>query len=258
MNKLDDIIILTPGERLKAVRKKLGLRQRDLAGKNLSENYISMFENDKRRINIINATYLSHRINEAAEEKGLDFRVAANYFIKSEKDIVKDKCSEWLSQCRNPGNDGYYDIYSNIYKSIFLSNKYNLSDILADSYFLKGNYLYTNGLYRCAIIHFSQGLLYYIKNGEIEKEGNCYFNMAKVYYKMENYDLAIGYFNLAGSTKKIDEEKIKYYKALSFYKLKQYSLAKSNIDNILFKNGRVLELENNITKKLTRNEKNEM
>lgn len=116
----------------------------------------------------------------------------------------------------------------------------------ADSYFLKGCYLYNNKLYSCAIIHFSQSLFYYTKSGEIEREGNCYFNMAKVYYKMEYYDLAISYFNLAGVTENIDREEISHYKALSFYKLKQYRLAKSNIDNI------------NIIKKLTKDEKKTM
>lgn len=128
----------------------------------------------------------------------------------------------------------------------------------ADSYFLKGCYLYNNKLYSCAIIHFSQSLFYYTKNGEIEREGNCYFNMAKVYYKMEYYDLAISYFNLAGATKKIDKEEISYYKALSFYKLKEYRLAKSTLDNILLRDGKTLELENSISKKLTKDEKKTM
>ena len=43
------IEILTPGQRLKALRKQFGLKQEDLESKNLSKNYISMFENDKRR-----------------------------------------------------------------------------------------------------------------------------------------------------------------------------------------------------------------
>ena len=59
VNRLEKIEILTPGQRLREIRRKLGVRQEDLAGKNLSKNYISMFENDKRRISIINATYLS-------------------------------------------------------------------------------------------------------------------------------------------------------------------------------------------------------
>lgn len=258
VNRLEKIEILTPGQRLREIRRKLGVRQEDLAGKNLSKNYISMFENDKRRISIINATYLSQNINEIAKEKGLDFRVASNYFIKSEIDIVKDKCLEWLEQCKKSEVNDNYRVYSNIYGAIFLAEKYELLDILADSYFLKGCYLYNNKLYSCAIIHFSQSLFYYTKNGEIEREGNCYLNMAKVYYKMEYYDLAISYFNLAGATKKIDKEEISYYKALSFYKLKEYRLAKSTIDNILLRDGKTLELENSISKKLTKDEKKTM
>lgn len=255
MDRLEEIEILTPGQRLKEVRKELGIRQKDLAGTRLSKNYISMFENDKRRINIINATYLSQRINEIAKSKGLNLRIPANYFVKSEKDIVRDKSLELLVKCEDLTGNNRYDIYFNIYKVILLSNKYELLDILADSYFLKGHYLYRDKLYSCSIVHFSQSLFYYTKNGEIEKEGNCYFDMAKIYYKMEIYDIAIAYFNLAGSTKEVDIEKINYNKALTFYKLGQYKLAKNCVDNILLKDGRTLKLENNINENIKKNDK---
>jgi len=78
---MKDFKILNPGQRLKDIRRTLKLRQEELAGEKFSKNYISMFENNKRTINAINATYLSDRINELAKEKGINISITSSYFL---------------------------------------------------------------------------------------------------------------------------------------------------------------------------------
>ena len=96
--KVKELTILEPGQRLKEARKKLGLKQDDLAGENMSKNYISMFENGKRRISIINAAYFADILNNKAEEKGIKLNVTASYFVKNEKDIAREKCIDWIDK----------------------------------------------------------------------------------------------------------------------------------------------------------------
>lgn len=71
--------------------------------------------------------------------------------------------------------------------------------------------------------------------------------MGKAYFMDLNYRMSIVYYNLAGLIEKDDN--LLFYKALSYYKLGQFQIAKSVIDNIMFKDGRVLkliyEIENN-------------
>lgn len=241
---MKDLKILAPGQRLRKVRRDLGLRQEDLAGKSISKNYISMFENGKRRISIINATYFADILNHIAEEKGIDLNIAASYFIKSEKDIAREKCIDWLDKISNNKEIGKTELYKKLYKIMYLSYEHAIDDIFAKTLEIKGNYLYRTGLYTCAIAHYSTCLLYYSKLENNEALNNIYLAMGNTYFMVENYSMAITYYNLV----KLDNEKedILYYKGLSYYKLGQYGIAQGILQRIMFKDERVLELESSI------------
>lgn len=244
---MDEFTILEPGQRLKNIREKLGLTQEDLTGKNMSKNYISMFENGKRPISIINATYLADTLNKRAREKDIELNLTASYFVKNEKDLARDKCLNWLDNIKNQNKNNKTKDYRELYKIIYLSNKYELEDILAVALEKKGNLLYRDGLYSCAITHFSKSLSYYCKIEDKKKMKNIYISMGKAYFMDLNYRMSIVYYNLAGLIEKDDN--LLFYKALSYYKLGQFQIAKSVIDNIMFKDERVLkliyEIENN-------------
>ncbi len=243
---MKELTILEPGQRLREIRKKLGLKQEDLAGENMSKNYISMFENGKRRINIINASYFADIINNKAYEKGIALNVTASYFVKNEKDLAREKCIDWMDKILDKKENNKTEVYKDLYKIIYLSNKYKLEDILAKALELKGKQLYRNGLYSCAITHFSKSLSYYTK--ELDDVGieNSYLAIGKTHFMDGNYRMAIAYYNLASLIE--NEDFILYYKALSYYKLGEYEIAKGIIDKIMFKDERVIELENYIYK----------
>lgn len=246
---MDDLEVLSPGERLRSVRKELGLRQDDLSGKNLSKNYISMIENDKRRINIITASQLSERINKIAKKKGKDIDIQASYFIKNESDIAKDKCTKWLEDVEYLKNTNINEAFLSLYKVIYLSQKYDLNDMLAKAYCLKGACLHRNQLYECAIAHYTKGLVYFVKEDDLEEIREVYLNIANTCYMKKDYNEAINFYNLSGSLEN-NEENILYYKALCYYKLGEYKIAKSIIDSIVFKDNRCLKLQHNIKEKI--------
>lgn len=241
---MEEFTILEPGQRLRNIRKKLGLTQEDLVGKNMSKNYISMFENGKRRISIINATYLAEVLNNRAKEVGIDLNLTASYFVKNEKDIAREKCLEWLNNISKQRENNKIQNYRELYKIIYLSNKYQLRDLLARALDQKGKVLYRNGLYSCAITHFSYSLLYYGKEEDENRIKESYISIGKAYFMDENYPMSIVYYNLAGLIER--EDSLLYYKALSHYKLGQFNIARSISNNIMFKDERVLELENHI------------
>lgn len=241
---MKELEILKPGQRLRKIRKMLGLRQEDIAGKNMSKNYISMFENGRRRINIINATYLADVLNDKAREKGIELNITASYFVKSEKDMVKDYCMDMLAELTQKEGISKEKTYKNLYQTIYLSKKYGLISILANSLKTKGDYLYRDGYYRCAIMHYSKSLIYFSKEEDKLGINNCYMAIGKSYFMDKNYEMAIAYFNLANPGNKDDD--ILYYKALSYYKLGNYEMAASIMDKIIFKDERVLKLEDRI------------
>lgn len=243
---MDDFTILKPGERLRTIRKKLGLTQEDLVGKNMSKNYISMFENDKRPISIINAAYLAETLNNKARDMDIELDLTASYFVKSEEDLARERCLEWLDNIKKENKNNKIRIYRELYNIIYLSSKYELEDILAEALERKGKLLYRDGLYPCAITHLSQSLLYYSKAGDKEKIKGVYMFIGKAYFMDLNYKMSIVYYNLAGLIEK--DEDILYYKALSYYKLRHFQMAKKIIDNIMFRDERVLKLIHNIEK----------
>lgn len=242
---MDYFTILKPGHRLRQIRKILGLTQEDLSGRNMSKNYISMFENGKRPINIINATYLADVLNSKAEEQGIQLNITASHFVKNEKDIAREICIGELDKISVNRSLDKNEKYWGLYKIIYLSKKYNLEDLLARALKTKGNFLYRDGLYSCAIAHFSKSILYFFREGDIDYINNCYLAMGKTYFMDKNYEMAITYYNLASSYGK--EDSMLYYKALSYYKLGNYEISKSIINKIVFKDERVLKLENCIS-----------
>lgn len=242
---MEELKILSPGQRLRKLRKKLGLTQAELASNNISKNYISMFENGKRPINMINATYLADTINNKAKEKNIDINITPSYFIKTERDIAKELCDKSLERVSNNNKLNKYNKYRELYKAIYLAEKYAFTDLLAKSLKLKGKVLYKNGLYFCAITHLQKSLLYYFKEGDNKGVYNSYVAIGKSYFMDQNYHMAIVYFNLA--SKYGNEDNMLYFKALCYYKKEQYEVAKGIIDKIIFKDERVLELEKKIS-----------
>lgn len=242
---MDDMRILKPGQRLRQIRKRLGLTQGDLSSKHMSKNYISMFENGKRPISIINATYLADILNAKAKERGIILNINSSYFVKNEKDIARELCIDGFNRIKEKNGIDKYEKYWELYKIIYLSKEYDLPDLLAKSLKLKGKLLYRERLYPCAIAHFSNSLLYYFREEDINGINNCYKAMGKTYFMDKNYTMAITYYNLASLYGQ--EDNMLYYKALSYYKLGNYEITKSIIDRIVFKDGRVLKLENSIS-----------
>lgn len=243
-NEVEELTILEPGERLREVRRKLGLTQQDLAGKNMSKNYISMFENEKRHISIVNATHFANIFNKTAKEQRIDLHFEASYFVKSDRDIARDKSTNWIKQILQMTEYNITHIYRKLYKIIYLSKKYKLEDLLALAYKLKGKYLYQDELYTCALIHFSKALFYYIRIEDDTGIRNSYIHLGKTSFANKNYEMAIVYYNLAGQIE--NEDEILYYKALSYFKLGHYETAKSICNRIMFKDERAIQLENSL------------
>ncbi len=73
---------------------------------------------------------------------------------------------------------------------------------------------------------------------------SIYVLIGKAYFMDLNYKMSIVYYNLAGLMGK--DENILYYKALSYYKLGHSQIALNIIDNIMFRDERVLKLIHNI------------
>ena len=189
--------ILTQGERIKRLRKELNINQDELGGAKFSKNYISMFENNKRQINAINAAFLARRINEIAKSKNRTLDITASYFLKTEEDLAKDKCMEWIDEVRNNYELTTYRRISILNKIIHISEKFNLRYYYAEGLFLKGIDLLNRKLYYCATTIFLECVNVFLEQNNYEKVAKAYKYIAILFYDQEKFSEALLYFNTA-------------------------------------------------------------
>lgn len=252
---MEDIKILNPGERLKVLRKELKLKQEELAGERFSKNYISMFENNRRNINAINASYLAKKINEVASQRGKNITVTASYLLKNEVDIAKDKCKKWLFETESNLELSDYDSKLNLYKTILVSSKYDLLHFKGRALFLKGINSFNNERFICAVTQFLDSIIYFAKVNDFFAVKEVYKNIGITLFKNRSLEQAIVYFNLCDSVLKkgilkgIENDiEVTYYKALCYFKLGQNSNALKIIEDSPETNQMLKDLHEEINK----------
>lgn len=86
--------ILTPGQRIKKLRKKLGATQQDIVGTEYSRNTLTMIETHKLKLSYDTARIIADNMNKFARDKGIDMEaVTAEYLLES-FDVQCDKIAE--------------------------------------------------------------------------------------------------------------------------------------------------------------------
>ncbi len=253
MSILKDIEILSPGKRLRSVRKILGLKQGELAGDRFSKNYISMFENDKRSINVINATYLAKKINEMAEKKGKEVNINASYLLKNEYDMANDKCKDWIEKVENNLDMSGYEQNLNLFKVLKLSDEFGLIKYKGRALYLKGIHSFNMGRYECAISQFLEAINFFSKEDDYIALRDGYKSIGIILYKKNQFKEAVIYFKLSENAalkegkidiNKIDE--IRYYRALCHYNMEEKKIAKNIISRCTHVDDKIRELKEKI------------
>ena len=83
---MEHLEILSPGKKIRNIRKKLGIKQYEITGGEITRNLISIIENDKATLTKNVAKIIADNINKACDEKEIDFHISYLYLMESEKD----------------------------------------------------------------------------------------------------------------------------------------------------------------------------
>ncbi len=254
---MKELSILSPGQRLKEIRKMLKLRQDEIAGEKFSKNYISMFENNKRSINAINATYLANKINEYAKSKGYVLDIQPSYLLKSDVDLAKDKCEKWLEEVETNLEISDAEYMENLYKTIYIATKYGLICYRAKALYLKGVFSLHNERDQCAMTQLLGALVFYARENDFAYVSDIYEKVGIILYNKKELQQALVYFNLSyeitRNTKVFNRHKLEelnYYIALCYYEMEQYLMALKMLGLIETDSNEISELENRINKVL--------
>ncbi|MBS4536749.1 helix-turn-helix transcriptional regulator [Clostridium sp. D2Q-14] len=253
------IKILSPGERIKIIRKKLGINQEELAGSKFSKNYISMFENNKRKINPINATYLADRINYLSKEKGEDIYINASYLLKTESDMATDECNKLFEEVELNNKINTEEKLGKIYSAIEISKKYNLANYYGRGLYLLGKLSLNNKRYHCAITQFLDALDHFSRLNQVSSVVQTHKMLGITMLLRDDIDNALIHFNLAKSNiLKLDKNKINhdineeiaYYKSLCYFDNNDVIKAQEILNKIDSSNEKILLLKNRVKENL--------
>jgi len=158
--------ILSPGQKIRKIRKELKINQKEITGGEITRELISMIENDKSTLTSVVAHIITDNINRICKEKNIDFSLDAEYLledINSQTDKIASNYIDFLSI--NEDNISK-DFYKNIEEIEAFLIKYDVP---------------------------KKKMIIYEKIGDIFKEQNE-FNKSYIYYikAFENHN---GLFN---------------------------------------------------------------
>lgn len=224
------------GQNLKKIRKDLNLKQRDIAGEDVTRNLISLMENNKTPIYHNVANIISKNINAILAKRGEDIYIQAEDILNPERYESRAKANEYINILRKHLEEKNYDLETEKLNEIenFL-NKWNFIDKKVKIYELLGDIFYNAK-------DLNREYYYYIKALEVSYE---YPNM-KERYKLilklvyncivtKKYQEAIRLCDFAITTQEDITEKYKgifhYNSALSYYYLGDYYKA---LDHIIY------------------------
>ncbi|MGH4124765.1 MAG: helix-turn-helix domain-containing protein [Clostridium sp.] len=117
-----DSEILSPGKKLKKIRKGFKIRQHEITGCEISRELISVIENDKCGLSQKVAEILAENINKICKERNIDFHLTAAYLLEDVTTQANRVADEYINFLNN--NDVSKDFTEDIRKiDLFLMNQ---------------------------------------------------------------------------------------------------------------------------------------
>lgn len=160
---------ITPGEKVKRLRKQLKLTQDELRSDKVTRGLISMIESGKRDLTYAAAIKLSDKFNKKAEELGFALNIDANYLTRSPKEDAEVFCMVQLED-EEISNLALDEILQ-------LAEEYDLSNVKAKIYVKKGELKEEKKDYESACSSYSEAIKTYRQIG-LESE------LAKIYLRI--------------------------------------------------------------------------
>ena len=217
---------LTSGQKIRTIRKRLGMKQHDLENSNITRSFISMVESGKRGLSRKTAQAIVANLKQRAIKNGININVDEDYILMTPEEEAAGYCIRKIKSAKEV--DDFDEI-------IDILKKYKLDEILVKAYIGRGDLFYQNKDYLKALLEYNEALdidkntekgknkskvynklglcktelvcfkeaisyfnkaIYYSKeSGDLKTQKETLYNTAVCYKKMGKYDIAIDYLN---------------------------------------------------------------
>ncbi|WP_040214787.1 helix-turn-helix transcriptional regulator [Clostridium polynesiense] len=187
---------LTQGEKLKKLRIELNLRQKDLADENVTREFISMVEKEKRNFSRQNAISVMRRILSIAAEKGIELNLDEEYIYRDIKQDAERYCIQRVED--NASLEECEELLK-------ISDDYNVPYAKYKVYKRMGDLVLFNQEPIKAFIYYSEAMEILNLNNYLQERPSIFNNMGVCKLKLIQYEEAILYFTNALYISELDD-----------------------------------------------------
>lgn len=152
-----EVCILSQGERLKNLRKSLGLKQAELSDINITRNMISMIENNKAPLTIKASKLIYNNLMHSCKKRGLKYEISPEEIYLTEEDQVRKICERYAHYLEKSNQNAFknFDGFKNFDEIMDVINKYKINDCKMKIYFYVARYYQKNSNYDKAFRYLS-------------------------------------------------------------------------------------------------------
>lgn len=137
---MENFNLITPGEKIKNIRKTYNFRQHEISGNDITRNLISMIERGESNLTKTTATIIANNINNLCIKKNINYSVTPEYLLESVEDQLNSVINKFIDCTKSDPskiyNGTYDDILLNIEKNINIyssaKDKFNFYMYLGD------------------------------------------------------------------------------------------------------------------------------
>lgn len=221
---------LTPGEKVKKIRKYLKISQRDLQDEYISRGLVSMVEIGKRELTNNVALRLAEKFKQKAKELNVKLELDKDYIMRSPSEDAEIYCLKKLEECNSI--DNINEIYE-------IACQYDLTKIKAMFFTKKADLNLIKKQYSEAFINYNKAIIIYQNIKQYEMLPSLYCKIGYSKAEVAQYKDALAYFDISQFYltlyKDIKvQQKVLYDAALCYKKINKYDIALEYINNFLF------------------------
>jgi HTH-type transcriptional regulator, quorum sensing regulator NprR len=203
---------LTPGQKIRKLRKELNMNQEDLASDTIARPFISMIEIGKRGLSYDTAKAIAEKFNKHAQDLGIKLSVDADFILRKPSEDAELYCLEILQN----------NSLESIKEVIQVSTQFQLELVKAKAYLTLGDFYINAHNYIEAFANHNIALDLYKNTNKKELEPYLYKQLGHCKYKLLQFGDALLYFERSYYYSKIYEnmqiQRISIYNMAMCYK----------------------------------------
>lgn len=217
---------LTPGEKLRKIRKELNMTQSDFADESMTRSYVGMIEVGKRNLNPSIARIILEKLNARAKELNVEINIDEKYLTMSREEEAENYCKSVMKN--NPTEEQVNSV-------IEISLKYGLKEMSADAYKVLGDMKYEKYCYVDAFLSYNNSLDICKTIGKVDIQ--CYLinrlGMCK-HYELDHVEALLYFTRAQHYAVELNDYNIEvkaiFNIALTYKKMKKLEEAKEYVD----------------------------